>query len=72
VANPDGPGDAHRSSRGRARGRKLSGAGAAGGRHVPRRAETATNQQVLFALQGDAALGFTVAAPPGFCGTVWA
>jgi len=32
-------------------------------------AETATNQQVLFALQGDAALGFTVAAPRGFCGT---
>jgi hypothetical protein len=32
-------------------------------------AETATNQQVLFALQGDAALGFTVAAPPAFsCG----
>jgi hypothetical protein len=32
-------------------------------------AETETSQQVLFALQGDAALGFTVAAPPGFCGT---
>jgi hypothetical protein len=31
-------------------------------------AETTTNQQVLVALQGDAALGFTVAAPPGFCG----
>ena len=33
-------------------------------------AETATNQQVLFALQGDAALGFTVSAPAAFsCGT---
>ncbi|HXI68087.1 MAG TPA: PASTA domain-containing protein, partial [Steroidobacteraceae bacterium] len=32
-------------------------------------AETSTNQQVLFALQGDAALGFTVAAPAASCGT---
>jgi hypothetical protein len=33
-------------------------------------AETATNQQVLMALHGDAALGFTVAAPAAFsCGT---
>jgi hypothetical protein len=32
-------------------------------------AETETNQEVLFALQGDAALGFTVAAPAAFsCG----
>ena len=33
-------------------------------------AETATNQQVLFALKGDPGLGFTVAAPAAFsCGT---